>query len=285
MNRLTSRWKKREGADRPLFSKTEWMVLLLVGLAHIPLGWALESEPTPPVVGHKPVLAALEVPHTIDPDKQAAGAWTGLAPITFGQEVTAEELGLLKHYHDEDGDLEGGSIIKWYQAGQLVHQGPTFTPQATMPGAFMLEVRVTPKSLSGWPDIGEELSVKDVKIRSKLIERFIRPTKEEVMKNWDDANQNCASKGGRLPTMAELTQLILNEVGQHLYICARYGWPTWNYCGGVNSDVSNIYWTSDQDPSQPENKFAIDTGTITAENSFKQSMTKTTVLSHACIKN
>lgn len=241
-------------AKRAIVAKAGWAALLLAGSAHIPFGWALESEPTPPVVGHKPVVGVISAIQ----DELVPGAKFRLHKIKFGEPVTAKALGLLDTYADEDGDPEAGSIVKWYQNGAWVHTGPSFTATDVGTASNMLRVTVIPKSSSGQPDTGDESSLsREIYIRSQLIDRFIPPLASEIGVSWQEADTSCQQKGARLPTRDELTRLIKNEVGVNYHLCGFYGWPTAGDCGGAtgNPDYA-MYWTNEQSSTNPNTYYA-----------------------------
>ncbi|HDO1315554.1 hypothetical protein [Aeromonas veronii] len=193
---------------------------------------ATESNPTPTLVGHKPVAENVEIDNK--------------TPV-LGDTLTVTYV-----YKDKDDDQESASTIKWRYNGAEVagENGVSYTPKLnTVTGLgnpcsdFWITAEVTPVSLSGVPNVGNlvESSPVNVELNLPEIPGFTFP--ETTRRTHAEAIAYCTLKGGRLPTGSEL-QEVFNKYtsgGVNLDVSQKYGWPQAGFCGGA----THGYWTSD----------------------------------------
>lgn len=207
--------------------------VLAVGVAQ-----AAMSPKTPAVVGHKPIAKNVKI--------------LNVSP------VLGDELTLSYEYEDADFDVKDTPTIVWlYNSNEVSGQTnltytPTFNP-VTQEGVECADVtvqaKVIPKSRTGDPDSGDEVSSQTVKVSINLgtIPGFIKPN-AHTQNTWSEANDYCNNTlGARLPTVAEL-QNVFNTYAQEtgFIMSSKYGWPLQAArCGGS----SNNYWASDVAPN------------------------------------
>lgn len=204
---------------------------------------AIESEATLSVIGHKPQLKPLILPE----GSLATGASVRVSDyVKVGNPVSLGDMGinLSTLLTDSDGDREGGSVIEWSVDGGSWVMSEIFTAD-TEDGGQRLSVRVTPKTLTGIPNIGDPtVSTNSIIIKSGIIQRFtLHPNK--ITLTHADAVSYCNSIGMRLPTLAQLRAVFfegtsLKEPASNTEMCSRYGWPLGSLCGGS----LNAYWAN-----------------------------------------
>lgn len=212
------------------------VLLSLLLFSNCSLVYANNSQLTEKIVGHKPVITNVKI------DK--------LTP------QLGETLTLVYDYSDADQDAEATPSVKWYYNNSLVagQEGKAYTPifkyetgTGNACNDFNISVEVTPKSMTGDPNIGDITTVAPVTVAINLqaIPGFILP--DTAQRTWSEANAFCASKGAHLPTVSQLKNVFADYTigGTNDQMSQKYGWPLLGgRCGGVTA----YYWTNTQDP-------------------------------------
>ncbi|MGL6006449.1 hypothetical protein [Aeromonas sobria] len=206
------------------------LLLMLAGPAV-----ATESAQTSHLVGNKPVAANIK----LSPAAPRAGE---LVTTTWS-------------YTDEDGDKESGSTVEWLIDGKAVagQSGSQYTlPRDSVRKS--LQVKVTPKSAApANPAVGDTVSSTAVSINKPIfIGNVIAGTPNGWEKSWKEARQFCVNRGARLPTVAELQSIFLDNTSatsignwtKNFEMCDNFGWRLTSRCGGT-ANTSDSYWTSE----------------------------------------
>jgi len=210
--------------------------------------WSLSLLVARVVVGASlPCLAAQAVETT-------TGTVKGRAPVASGAIVANQtnpgrnlQVGdtavVSFNFSDPDGDAQSGSTYQWRQDGTDINgaTGVTYTPRGVL-ASSTLSVAVTPRTsaLNTDPSMGLAVVASGGRVGAVDIGNFLAP--DTARKVWSSAQNDCVSKGARLPTSIELVQLFASATGSsaNTEMCSKYGWPLNAACGGGD----NHYWTS-----------------------------------------
>ncbi len=158
-----------------------------------------------------------------------------------GTAVVGQQLTGNYTFSDADGDSEGGSVYKWYRAGQEI--GSQSQKAYTLTSADqhkIISFGVTPKSISGNPYAGVEVKIDTVMVFVAANGvKFAKP--DSTSRDWSRANSYCSGLaldggGWRMPNRAQLKALY--SAYPNNKVSSVLGWP------------SKEYWTGEQVPGR-----------------------------------